>query len=38
MYKVFDSVGKLVRTGFSTYMDALMYKTAFGNYGWYISK
>lgn len=38
MYKVFDSVGKLVRAGFSTYMDALMYKETFGNNGWYISK
>ena len=37
MYKVFDSLGKLVRAGFSTYLDALNYKCVFGNSGWYIS-
>ncbi len=36
MYRVFDSVGKLVRSGFPTYTDALMYKLSFGNSGWYI--
>lgn len=38
MYKVFDSLGKLVRAGFPTYIDAMSYKFAFGNCGWYISR
>lgn len=38
MYSVYDSVGKLVRTGFPTYIAALMYAQTFGNRGWRISK
>lgn len=36
MFKVFDSCGRLVRSGFHSYQDALNYKTIFGNYNWYI--
>ena len=35
MYKVFDSLGNLMRK-FSTYQAAITYKLAFGNYGWTI--
>lgn len=38
MYKVFDSLGKLVRGGFASYLDAMSYKFSFGNNGWYISR
>lgn len=38
MWNVFDSVGKLVRSGFHSYLDALSYKLTYGNYGWYISR
>ena len=38
MYKVFDSFGCLVRDNFVSYLDAMSYKFAFGNSGWYISK
>ena len=37
MYRVYDSLGKLVRTGFSSYIDAMSYKLAFGNDGWFIT-
>lgn len=37
MYKVFDSVGKLVRS-FSTFKEAITFKYVFGNSGWYINK
>lgn len=35
MYKVFDSVGKLVRS-FPTYKEAANYKFVYGNIGWSI--
>ena len=35
MYKVFDSLGNLMRK-FSTYQAAATYKLAYGNYGWTI--
>lgn len=34
-YKVFDSVGRLVRS-FPTYKEAIVFKYGFGNSGWYI--
>ena len=34
-YKVFDSLGNLMRK-FSTYQAAVVYKMAYGNYGWTI--
>ena len=37
-FKIFDSLGKLVRAGFPTYIDAMSYKFAFGNSLWYISR
>ena len=36
MYKVFDSLGNLMRK-FSTYQAAITYKTVFGNYNWFIN-
>lgn len=36
MYKVYDSMGNLVRAGFPTYKQAYNYKLAFGNSGWTI--
>jgi hypothetical protein len=38
MWKIFDSMGKLVRGGFQTYLDALHWKLTFAHYGCYISK
>ena len=38
MYKVLDSLGKVLRGGFDSYLDALMWKTTFAHYGCYISK
>jgi len=35
MYKVFDSLGNLMRK-FSTYQAAATYKLAYGNYSWTI--
>ena len=36
MYKVYDSTGRLVRGGFTSYQQANNYKMAYGNYGWTI--
>ena len=36
MYKVYDSLGSLVRGGFTSYQAALNYKYTFGNNSWYI--
>lgn len=38
IYKVYDSVGKLVRAGFPTYNAALTFIQVFGNRGWTIRK
>lgn len=38
MYKVFDSMGKLLRGGFPSYLDALNWKLCFAHYGCYISR
>lgn len=35
MYKVFDSLGNLMRK-FSTYREAITYKMVYGNLGWTI--
>lgn len=35
-YKVYDSIGSLVRGGFSSYQAALEYKLTYGNSGWKI--
>ncbi len=34
-YRIFDSVGKFIKS-FPTYIQALNFKYAFGNKGWYI--
>ena len=36
MYKVYDSMGNLVRAGFLTYKQASVFKLAYGNSGWTI--
>ena len=36
MYKVYDSMGNLVRGGFTSYQAASNYKLAYGNSNWTI--
>lgn len=37
MYKVFDSLGKFVKS-FPTYKEAIVFKYGLGNSGWYITQ